>query len=155
MTPLKVRPSLVDKFFSWVSNSHPWVVPSRVEEDVDQGQNILACVPLPEVRTEDCEIFSMNLLFAADEVELQFGTVVVEVVVVLVVVAGVGTQLWLSWLNTSAELFHSCFLFCFLNLAANRCDLSCQHGARKTQHNSRNQSQPFQRFSYLRSCCDT
>ena len=67
----------------------------------------MACVPLPEVRTEDCEIFSMNLLFAADEVELQFGTVVVEVVVVLVVVAGVGTQLWLSWLNTSAELFHS------------------------------------------------
>ena len=151
MTPLKVRPSLVDKFFSWVSNSHPWVVPSRVEEDVDQGQNILACVPLPEVRTEDCEIFSMNLLFAADEVELQFGTVVVEVVIVLVVVAGVGTQLWLSWLNTSAELFHSCFL----NLAANRCDLSCQHGARKTQHNSRNQSQPFQMFSYFRSCCDT
>ena len=50
-----------------------------------------------------------NLLFAApaDEVELQFGTVVVEVVDVLVVVAGVGTQLWLSWLNTSAELFHS------------------------------------------------
>ena len=43
----------------------------------------------------------------------------------------------------------------FLNLAATRCDLSCQHGARKTQHNSRNQSQPFQRFSYFHSCCDT
>ena len=69
----------------------------------------MACVPLPEVETEDCKIFSTSLLFAAadDEVELQFGTVVVEVVVVLVVVAGVGTQLWLSWLNTSAELFHS------------------------------------------------
>ena len=24
------------------------VLPSGVEEDVDQGQNILACVPLPE-----------------------------------------------------------------------------------------------------------
>ena len=69
----------------------------------------MACVPLPEFETEDSKIFSTNLLFAAaaDEVELQFGTVVVEVVVVLVVVAGVGTQLWLSWLNTSAELFHS------------------------------------------------
>ena len=68
----------------------------------------MACVPLPEVETEDCKTFSTNLLFAAaDEVELQFGTVVVEVVVVLVVVAGVGTQLWLSWLNTSAESFHS------------------------------------------------
>ena len=69
----------------------------------------MACVPFPEVKTEDCKIFSTSLLFAAadDEVELQFGTVVVEVVVVLVVVAGVGTQLWLSWLNTSAESFHS------------------------------------------------
>ena len=75
----------------------------------------MACVPFPEVKTEDCKIFSTSLLFAAadDEVELQFGTVVVEVVVVLVVVAGVGTQLWLSWLNTSAELFHSLFFSFF------------------------------------------
>ena len=108
--------SLLDKFLAWLSNSNPLVLPSRIEEDVNQGQNvILACVPFPEVETEDCKIFSTNLLFAAaaDEVELQFGTVVVEVVVVLVVVAGVGTQLWLSWLNTSAELFHSLFFSFF------------------------------------------